>query len=67
MRTTEFGAGGAGGRPQAWPRVRPASLVLIAAILLLAFGMGTAASAAYAAFEDMQGWRDGSDMVMPAA
>jgi sulfite exporter TauE/SafE len=56
MRTTEFGAGvgGAGGRPQASPRVRPASLVLIAAILL-AFGLGTAASAAYEAFEDMQG------------
>jgi hypothetical protein len=57
MRTTEFGAGvgGAGGKPQASPRVRPASLVLIAAILLLAFALGTAASAAYAAFEDMQG------------
>jgi hypothetical protein len=57
MRTTEFdaGAGGAGGRPQASPRIRPTSLVLIAAILLLAFGLGTAVSAAYEAFEDMQG------------
>jgi hypothetical protein len=57
MRTTEFdaGAGGGGGRQQVSPRVRPASLALIAAILLLAFGLGTAVSAAYEAFEDMQG------------
>jgi hypothetical protein len=58
MRTTEFdaGAGGRGGGPQASPRVRrPAGLALIAGILLLAFGLGTAVSAAYEAFEDMQG------------
>jgi hypothetical protein len=44
------------GGPQVSPRVRrPAGLALIAGILLLAFGLGTAVSAAYEAFEDMQG------------
>jgi hypothetical protein len=57
MRTKGFDAGAGGGEgPQASPRLRrPASLALIAGILLLAFGLGTAVSAAYEAFEDMQG------------
>jgi hypothetical protein len=58
MRTTGFdaGSGGGGGGPPVSPRVRrPARLALIAGILLLAFGLGTAVSAAYEAFEDMQG------------
>jgi hypothetical protein len=55
MRTTTFEAGGGGGGPRASPRARrPARLALIVAILLLAFGLGTAIAAAYEALEDMQ-------------
>jgi hypothetical protein len=37
------------------PAALLASLALIVALLLLAFGLGTAVSAAYEALEDMQG------------
>jgi hypothetical protein len=57
MRTTRFDAdgGGGGGGPPGSPRARsPARLALIVAILLLAFGLGTAIAATYEALEDMQ-------------
>jgi hypothetical protein len=56
MRTTRFDAYGGGGGPRGSPHAGcRASLALIVALLLLAFGLGTAVSAAYEALEDMQG------------